>query len=348
MRIIVEYKIYLAYNRTKSDERESKLAIKIVGGMTNIIINLEQGEFPINDNFKLSCNSDFLKSKFLTGHLIETIGTMNCNSLLDKAYFYDIYDNEVMIEHIERIHLLEQSWKELQSFQLALWFVKDNSVNINNIYLNDNDLYTQSLAKSILFSLADGRYINIEFTEEELLEAKKWADKILVIRTVKSNGEKELNYENGTPYNNETHTPYENMNRFSRAIRFIIMARSTSFLPMKIACYISVLESLFDVDFELSHQVSERAAKLIGGDLDVKLANYNLVKEAYNVRSKYVHGSTIKKKKKLGEGNDSGELSSRLDNLVRTLMVKVITEHADLDEMESGDLNNWFKRLILS
>jgi hypothetical protein len=52
---------------------------------------------------------------------------------------------------------------------------------------------------------------------------------------------------------------------------------------------------------EPTHKVSERTAFYLGGDNETKIKNYELMKEAYDIRSKFVHGQELDKKYKLRE-----------------------------------------------
>ena len=61
--------------------------------------------------------------------------------------------------------------------------------------------------------------------------------------------------------------------------------------------YIAALETLFSKDgSELSHKVAERVAFYLGGIKNEKMYTYRKVKGAYDVRSKYIHGSKLDKK----------------------------------------------------
>ena len=74
--------------------------------------------------------------------------------------------------------------------------------------------------------------------------------------------------------------PYNQYNRVARAVRFIDLARSQDFLPLKISFYIACLESLLTTDNTgVSHKVTERAVLILGGDFEEKQENFKLIKK---------------------------------------------------------------------
>jgi hypothetical protein len=83
--------------------------------------------------------------------------------------------------------------------------------------------------------------------------------------------------------------------RSGRAMQFVVAARRAQDLAFKIANYCSALETLFTTDSaELAHKLAERVAFFLGERGQNRRNVFATVKSAYNVRSKLVHGDTLK------------------------------------------------------
>ena len=124
---------------------------------------------------------------------------------------------------------------------------------------------------------------------------------------------------------------------------FLTLARSNSFLPLKISFYIAILETLFTTDNnEVTHKVSERISFYLSDKLN-KLNTFKIVKECYGIRSKFVHGQKLDRK----YDNDAlKEKSSELDDIIRILLNKVILEESDMFLSNDHILNESFNKLI--
>ena len=117
--------------------------------------------------------------------------------------------------------------------------------------------------------------------------------------------------------------------RITRAWTFLLKSRMTHVLPMKIAFTIPVLECLFSTDAnEVTQKVSERAAFYFGKDNTERQGIFDIIKDVYNLRSKYFHGQELKSKH---ESIDNQKLLSlSMDCLLRRIFTKVIMEDSAL------------------
>lgn len=138
--------------------------------------------------------------------------------------------------------------------------------------------------------------------------------------------------------------PYNNHNRLVRVLYFIHFARSKSFLPLKISFFVASLEALTTTDkTEVSHKVTERVVLLLGGELATKKQNFKLIKDAYAIRSSYLHGSKLDKKMQ----PRLVEISNEIDALLRRLLVLVLDGMINIFMMDEEKLRDWFTDLIL-
>ena len=80
--------------------------------------------------------------------------------------------------------------------------------------------------------------------------------------------------------------------------------------------YVTAMESLVSTStVELSHQVSERIALLLGKDTDSRVEIYSEIKKAYGYRSKAAHGESLK-----GTEKEMFAFLSEIDGYLRVLM----------------------------
>lgn len=328
------------------------MEVKIVAAVDNLNYDLE-GKIPVGNDIFLSNDKQSLNKHFFRQDFIESVGAILFGHLLESPFVIWEGDiNKLSLNHGGNTpgEILDNCRGVTQSFLFGLWFIKDNCVNIGDMCLDlgQGRIFTNRL--NVWFSDASGQYNTVEFSKDEIKQALEWQEKILDFldrRDEESRKDTSYNTGNMEYRNNNMRTPYGGMNRFSRTFRFIHVARSESFLPAKITSYISALESLLSTSTsELKAQVSERAAKLIGGDLQTKLGNYNIIREAYDARSAYVHGSTLGKKYRKDMGKLI-ELSQNLDNVLRELMQHMVTNKTDLASASNEELTKWVRENLI-
>lgn len=248
---------------------------------------------------------------------------------------------------------LNEITSSFEFWLIALWLVKDNSITLRSFYayytIEEGEICQRVRLDNTCF-MANGKQKKVKFSELELKEAEEWLPRIEKFQKIENDKSLNTNYEElvkgGFVFvGDSSNEIYKENNSFERSWRFINIARRQDFLPSKIAFYISALESLFAVKGENTHQTSERAAVLLGGNAERKYDIYKKVKDAYSVRSSYVHGSHISgsRMKKLED------VSTNLDVIVRRVVKKVMTDCPELNHKpnRSDEINDWFIRLIL-
>lgn len=133
--------------------------------------------------------------------------------------------------------------------------------------------------------------------------------------------------------------------RPGRALQFIHAARSASNIAFKLAHYCSALETLFTTEStELAHKLSERVAFFLSQSGNSLHTIFTTVKAAYNIRSKLVHGDTLKP----SQVEQLPALSVICDEYLRTTL-NLIFDSEDLKAVFDADnksLENYFSQLI--
>ncbi|OJE45030.1 hypothetical protein BAQ49_07695 [Bacillus proteolyticus] len=235
-----------------------------------------------------------------------------------------------------------------QTFLTTLWLIKDNSVNTNNFFWWDYETkHVIGDFPKILFSNSKGEYIDTTFSAEEIKQALE-LQKTVIKYTSNRKHDNEENPSIGAELSAINNFSKRNSvfddDRISRAFKMTISARSQSFLPAKIASYISAIEALISSNREsLSMQVSERVPKVIGGSLEEKLVIHDKLKDAYNIRSKYVHGDKFPEKvaKRLEE------VSEDIDGVLRSLLIKIINNYEEIKDYNENTMTKWYKETFM-
>lgn len=303
-----------------------------------------------DDDLMTFFSKNILGPEILNINFQNWFGAFNKERIEEGNYFL-ARDSSVVgpFKNNEEIESFAQSKQKLlhlffgmsQGFSLSLWFIKDNSVNIpfsltHNIQIGAG----LPLTKNVMISNSKGEYETVVFSKEDFDKAKEWLDYISDFYIQDDTGDREYG-----EYNNLNLDINHNTNSFRRALTYVEQARNTSFLPAKIAFYISVLETLFVVTDSNTYKTPERTAIFLEGTKEERTNNFKIVKDSYDVRSSFVHGSDIYKKhnKKLNL------ISSDLDEIVRKVLIKFFTEYQHLNYI--GDdykkVNQYFIDLVL-
>lgn len=228
------------------------------------------------------------------------------------------------------------SAEAIKTFLLFLWFIKDNSISIGDAYGYESE--TSQLIcypNHMIYSDSTGRFESVHFSEAEIDQATKILLKYISICPAKSTDEEAIDF-----FMNSSNTPDKDifrsgvttnneMNNLQRAVTFLSTARSIPYLPYKISLYMPILESLFSDDAnEVTQKVSERVAFYIGKEKDERIDIFKTVKDAYEIRSRFLHGQKLNPKK--SKPDYLNPLSIKVDELIRKTLTKIIMEDSNI------------------
>ncbi len=230
---------------------------------------------------KLTNNRSVIE-KLLSPELEKLIGLIEYRYLSTPgilvAYSESGFDESVAnsLQHLD-LHLIL-----LKMYFYCLWVVKDNSIDFDLSFLCFRNKYNDFEVSSNVFSSSSftslGERAMVEFSVGELKEACALLKNNITIEENKSKTGNASQY-----------------SRVAIACYFIQHARSSADLGLKMTSYCSALETLFSNDStELSHKLAERVAHFLSKDKGERIALFRMIKKAYEVRSKVVHGSTFK------------------------------------------------------
>ena len=275
----------------------------------------------------------------------EMLGLVFKSSLSNRPYFIRKDTFKSMSEIIFKADL---SLKAFDYVFMFLWFVKDCSCNIDQVgvcLVDGSQAVIRS--KQSMYSTAKGTYEDTEFTLQEIDYCIKLRDAYddLSLKKTEQICKTEIN-----PLEilvgEGSIKPYNDINRIELAYRFLSDARETTLLPAKISFYVLVLECLFSANdsTEIQHKISERVALYMGESGDHSFEIYKDIKIYYAIRSKYVHGQLLGNK--FRDNESLAKHSVKLDSLIRSVLVKVITIDSHKFLLNDNALNDWFQTLL--
>lgn len=133
--------------------------------------------------------------------------------------------------------------------------------------------------------------------------------------------------------------------RISRAIYTIQRAIQNHDLAMRVADVCNVLEILLSSTHgEISHQIAERCALIVGRSSEEKISIYRNMKQIYAIRSRVVHGGTWKEKNL----DDIRRYSKMSDDILRYVFLACLTNDKLYKALSSSDgaLDEYFLTLL--
>jgi hypothetical protein len=119
--------------------------------------------------------------------------------------------------------------------------------------------------------------------------------------------------------------------RLSKGLLMLQAGRQSEDMALKIAHYCACFEILFNSSSgtgEIAHQLAERMAFFLSTSANERVAIYDDVKNAYNVRCEIFHGKFLKPKRQ----QSVEQTCVTCDDLLRKILHRILTsrEFADL------------------
>ncbi len=324
------------------------MKIKLICSLRHCKLPNDPFEFEFS-YFNLIQGQEHLDAKIFNDHLYNQIGNINIREFISKPYFASFLE----IRGKEDFSITTtKTFSALNALASFIWFAKDNCIDVGLMYsyYADVDDIVLSKYKIANTSNANGEYSETILKLNDLQLAEKAFLKVTKLQNNKPDKKKapipEMNLTRPIISDTNYHyRDYNENNRIQRALSFLAMARSNSFLPLKISIYIAILETLFTTDsIEVNYKVCQRVAFYLGGDYELKFTNFQKVKEAYDIRSKFFHGQELAKKKDSRENLAS--ISVEIDNIIRKVLTKVLFEDSELFLKDNTFLNSYYNQLV--
>lgn len=123
------------------------------------------------------------------------------------------------------------------------------------------------------------------------------------------------------------------------------MATETFRMETRLVNFSIALESIFSTDnIELSYRISLRVSFLLGNNSAERKEIFENVKGIYNIRSKIVHGSVLRKKEK----DKLLKTVEKLEVYLRASIIKILKEPKLISIFkDSSKINDYFDDMIL-
>lgn len=266
---------------------------------------MELDELILSKDLKVIKGS-LLNSKILVSKRFkEQVGSINWELITHHYIFY--FEGEAaelfQFKSINKITLSKVITSKFigfcHDFVDRLWFVKDNSCFCNQVFLEH--LADQSVCinyKDIMTGTALDEFSFTDFSAEEM---KLHLENFAMIKQyeMQMNGNSLPDIEDlmkdstgiiASPINFAIY----DLPRLSRALIFLGMVRKNGSAITKITFFMTLFECLFTSDDQIiAKKIRERASSLLGGDSKARRAFREVIVQAYNIRSRNLHGDII-------------------------------------------------------
>jgi hypothetical protein len=243
----------------------------------------------LDDGMLLTNDMELVRSK-MSERLVERIGTLEAESTCRAGLvaYAEVNDDRRPANTDEAEALIAVQLMKLHFFVNTMWLIKDNAASVENGFL-DSPPFVSTRIWQCDCCLADGGCTITTFSRDELRAART------LFRNLYDSthwGETDMaNVMNRDVVAGE-------INPFARALYFVLVGRTTNHSSVRIANYCSALESLLITSpNELTYRLSQRVAWLLGETAEERHDLFMHLKDAYDFRSKAVHGSFVSEKK---------------------------------------------------
>ena len=282
-----------------------------------------------NDIYLTNDSSHFAKQIKPEQYL--SIGTLEGRYLFsgNPVIFSKMSTTKIDESHIHIVNFM----RDCLAFLHSLWIAEDNSVNVElGFAVSGKTAHVHSNSLSYHYWTCEGTKEELSITPSRLMEIyDEFGSKFSGMAVDSEPG----------------HTMQrKEIDRVNIGVNFLQQARSTPDIGFKIASYCSLFEALLSTtNVELSHQMAERAAFYLRIEPQERLELYKNLKQAYNVRSKVVHGDYISKR----DMSMLGEIAHRCDSTARELLSKYFYDEefsAAIDDLSNEQLDKFFLHTI--
>ncbi|MBQ8714212.1 MAG: hypothetical protein IJ552_03265 [Prevotella sp.] len=267
----------------------------------------------------ISNKTDVLKDVLSYKNLLSlnTLGMFSIDEFEDKTFY--VVDGDLGNVTKEDVDVFGTSLayaylRQIQWLTNEFWTLRDNSIYLRDsfLFVYEKDIekgFTYKADLSMINSKASAKIEPTIYSKEEIEELAKDMHLILV-EEVRSGG---VNYRDVTQFQ---YFKSGKIGRKMMAWVYVFHARGINALTIKVLMYITAMEALVSTSTaELSHQVAERVAILIGTNVAERHIIYHDIKKGYNIRSKAAHGEPLK-----GTEQEVADLLVILDDYLRRLL----------------------------
>lgn len=267
----------------------------------------------------ISNKTDVLKDVLSYKNLLSlnTLGMFSIDEFEDKTFY--VVDGDLGNVTKEDVDVFGTSLayaylRQIQWLTNEFWTLRDNSIYLRDsfLFVYEKDIekgFTYKADLSMINSKASAKIEPTIYSKEEIEELAKDMH-LISVEEVRSGG---VNYRDVTQFQ---YFKSGKIGRNMMAWVYVFHARGINALTIKVLMYITAMEALVSTSTaELSHQVAERVAILIGTNVAERQIIYHDIKKGYHIRSKAAHGEPLK-----GTEQEVADLLVILDDYLRRLL----------------------------
>ncbi|MGF1992985.1 hypothetical protein [Enterococcus casseliflavus] len=317
------------------------LSLLDVTDKNSIKIDNETELVGLSDISSINKYMNLVRDKYYFKQFIEDIE--------EKKYPYLIYKKSFFGKNIKNTNTngLLVSIHNLNIIILfGLWLVKDNAINMITsvgIFQDESQKMLSYNNKDSKFSDSKGLYSKTTFSIQEFETCFKYIgmfdDEFFITKI----NQEEYDKRHNEGYISSSIFNFNDLDRIQKCVLFINEARKSTFIPTKIASYASGFEALISSSKEqITVNIAERISIFLSEDYEERIAIFKNVKNIYNARSYYIHGSDYGKKL----SRDLEGLSVEADSIMRRLMLLFIENKKfnNLKNMSDQEFDDWYRK----
>jgi hypothetical protein len=298
---------------------------------------------------KLTNNTNIINRYFSSEKFISHIGSHRYNNLTnDSSFGYQFINAQGQTpenrNHEDYLLTTTSNTITLNELFTFLWFIKDCAAHLYEsiIYCEEGD-YCDILPNHEQYCNSNGKYDTAEFSKDEIKQAISY---LFHFRAAIQKGGASVIAHGSLDYDTLKHRSnlrkYSTMSRIERAMGFLSYARRETFIPMKIAMFSPVLESLFCSEksgMELI-DIAYSIGAYVANDKEEVKVNAEIIKDTYKLRSRYIHGDKIFKHDTYDE---QIILSKEIDALTRKVLTKALIQDWEHFIQPNKQLKKWIR-----
>lgn len=134
-------------------------------------------------------------------------------------------------------------------------------------------------------------------------------------------------------------------NRIANALEFFRVGLNMTAYQLRFVLFVIVLESIYSTsNIEVAYALSQRLAWFLGKDSRERMDYFGTAKKCYKIRSRIVHGTTVK-------GNLKAEINNlmvKIEDMTRKSLCKILLENGLLKIfLDMDKLKDYFDSLTL-
>lgn len=297
-----------------------------VSKLYNIQLEEKYRNLQISNKYMISNDILLFDKIFHKDEFVKGIGTIQYHDYSISNLLYRKVHDIKMFED-GGLPLLTEMSMDIQDFITCLWMVRDNGVTFEDAFLFmevEGKSTSTILNKSLLWTNSCGTNDCELFSNKEIELAMTYYKNFDRFYGVMWPEELQKTARVHSQQHEDFHLFFNrHATRIQRFLFQLHNARTENFMPSRLAAYSTCLEAIVSTAKDnIKHNTSYRTANLLKDVFD-KDNTIKVIKEAYNIRSYYLHGSKIGDKFGASDYRRIKDTSKKMDDILRKVLLKI-------------------------